>query len=49
MDAVTVEMTILPSDMRAGEPETDVQTASTCAAEVVDALNAPVGGFASQG
>jgi len=49
VDAVTVEMTILPSDMRAGEPGTDVQTVSTCAAEVVDALNVPLGGFASQG
>jgi len=40
---------MLPPDICVGEPEADVQTASTCAAEVIDALNAPLGGFASHG
>ena len=40
-DAVIVETAMLPPDICVGEPEADVQTASTCAAELIDVLNAP--------
>jgi hypothetical protein len=49
VDAVTDEIETLPPDMCVGEPRPDAQTASTCAAVVVDALKVPLGGFGSQG
>jgi len=48
-DAVTVEMAMLPSLMCTKEPAAAVQTASSCAAVEVDALNVPVGGRGIQG
>jgi hypothetical protein len=44
LDAVTVEMVMLPPSC-CGRLLVAVHVASTCAAEEIEALNAPVGGF----
>ena len=48
VDALMLEIRMLPPDICGGDPA-DVQVASTFAADVIAALNAPVGGFARKG